>query len=765
MDQTNNALSFRVSSGLKNIIGRDLISDRFIAVFELVKNSYDAGASKVDISFMISDKGSEQIIISDNGCGMNYNDIVQKWLFVAYSEKKTQNRKENTYREEIKREVAGAKGVGRFSCDRLGETLQLITKTELDTIAHVIDVNWNKFELDDSREFMEVPVDYSTSPKLPSVFSNGTTLIVGNLREEWDRGAILRLKRSLMKLISPDANKGEVPFDIEIFAPSEKENDDIALKNDNINPDRDIVNGLIHNDILEKLNIKTTNIEVAISKDGKTITSKLSDRGHYIFTLKEKNRDYLLLKDIHISVFYLNKSAKISFTRQMGGVQPVKYGSIFIYKNGFRINPYGDPGQDFFNIDQRKAQGYNRFLGTREIMGRISIKGDNEQFIETSSRAHGFIKTAAVEMLGALFLENVLKVLEKYVVTIISWGEPLKTDPTHVIDPYEVGDKIISQFVNNVNPSDIISVDYNPNLIKTESVFNHPDSITSSLKKLEAIAVETQDAGLIGLAQTVKKRTEVILSHNIELERENAAKTQELDRSRQENIKREKQVYFLKGAANQKVENLINGLHSIYTLTEATRGNVSYLKDLITESNIVNKEDIIDVMIEIYQSNQKANKLAELAIKGNQTLKQTGSNSINDFIRQYLDAGLTLKGLTYELVADDKAYNCKFDSSSIGIILDNIASNSIKAHANHLEIALSETSKNVEIVFTDNGVGLAKNIDPKMLFEWGISTTDSRQGFGIGLYHIKLLVTEMQGYVYIDTSCTDGFRLVVALKK
>lgn len=765
MDKTNSALSFRVSAGLKNIIGRDLISDRFIAVFELVKNSYDAGASKVDISFMTSDDGNEQIIISDNGCGMNYDDIIRKWLFVAYSEKKVQNRKGNTYREEIKREVAGAKGVGRFSCDRLGETLQLVTKTKSDTVAHVVDVNWNKFELDDSREFMEIPVDYSTSTKLPSGFSNGTTLIVGNLREDWDRDAILRLKRSLMKLISPDANKGEVPFDIEIFAPSEKENDEIALKKANINPDRDIVNGLIRNDVFEKLNIKTTNIEVTVSKDGKTITSKLYDRGQYIFTIKEKNRDYPLLKDIHIFIFYLNRSAKISFTRQMGGVQPVKYGSIFIYKNGFRINPYGDPGQDFFNIDQRKAQGYNRFLGTREIMGRISIKGDNDQFIETSSRAHGFIKTAAVEMLAALFLEKVLKVLEKYVVTIISWGEPLKTDPTHIIEPCEVGDKIISQFVSNVNPSDIISVDYNPNLLKTESISNQPDSITSSLKKLEAVAEQTQDAGLIGLAQTVKKRTEAILSHNIELERENAAKTQDLDRTRQENIAREKQVYFLKGAANQKVENLINGLHSIYTLTEATRGNVSFLKDLIAESNIDNKEDIIEVLIEIYQSNQKANKLAELAIKGNLTLKQTGSNSINDFIRQYLEAGLTLKGLTYELVADDKAYNCKFDSSSIGIILDNIASNSIKAHANHLEIALSETLKNVEIAFTDNGVGLAKNVDPKMLFEWGVSTTDSRQGFGIGLYHIKLLVTEMQGSVYIDTSCTDGFRLVVTLKK
>ena len=95
MNSQNKELSFRISSGLKNLIGRDLISDRYIAVFELVKNSYDAGASKATISFEQSDDGMERIIISDNGCGMTYEDILNKWLFVAYSEKKPQHRQQS----------------------------------------------------------------------------------------------------------------------------------------------------------------------------------------------------------------------------------------------------------------------------------------------------------------------------------------------------------------------------------------------------------------------------------------------------------------------------------------------------------------------------------------------------------------------------------------------------------------------------------------------------------------------------------------------
>ena len=80
MNSQNKELSFRISSGLKNLIGRDLISDRYIAVFELVKNSYDAGASKATISFEQSDDGTKRIIISDNGCGIEREQIPLAFL-------------------------------------------------------------------------------------------------------------------------------------------------------------------------------------------------------------------------------------------------------------------------------------------------------------------------------------------------------------------------------------------------------------------------------------------------------------------------------------------------------------------------------------------------------------------------------------------------------------------------------------------------------------------------------------------------------------
>ena len=216
MDSMNN-LSFRISTGLKNIIGRDLISDKFIAVFELVKNSYDAGAHSVVITFQDLNGTNPQIIISDDGCGMSYDDILGKWLFVAYSAKKEKNNV--SFRNSIKRNLAGAKGVGRFSCDRLGSKLTLTTKTDSDFKANVIHIDWDKFEVDDSQEFMSIPVQYHKLSSLPDNAPKGTILTISGLREEWDRASVLKLKKSLMKLINPDIDDKNDPFSITFNVP------------------------------------------------------------------------------------------------------------------------------------------------------------------------------------------------------------------------------------------------------------------------------------------------------------------------------------------------------------------------------------------------------------------------------------------------------------------------------------------------------------------------------------------------------------------
>lgn len=110
-DEPKGDLYFRVSSGLKSLIGKDLIVSDFVALFELVKNSFDASAKHVQLVFE-----QDAIWIIDDGRGMSLADLKQKWLFVAYSAKRDGS--ENS--DGTVKQFAGNKGVGRFSCDRLG---------------------------------------------------------------------------------------------------------------------------------------------------------------------------------------------------------------------------------------------------------------------------------------------------------------------------------------------------------------------------------------------------------------------------------------------------------------------------------------------------------------------------------------------------------------------------------------------------------------------------------------------------------------------
>ena len=220
-------LQFKVSSALKDLVGKDLIRNDNIAVFELVKNSYDAFATKVEITFE-----KNRIIIADNGKGMTLSDLKNKWLFLAYSAKKdgtedSEEEKQQSYRDNINRHYAGAKGVGRFSCDRLGSNLVLKTRSLKENKIQKLIIDWKEFEKDQKQEFIniEIPHDIiSDSIEFPEKKNTGTILEITNLREAWHREKILDLKKSLEKLINPFSES--LDFSIEIICEREKLEDE-----------------------------------------------------------------------------------------------------------------------------------------------------------------------------------------------------------------------------------------------------------------------------------------------------------------------------------------------------------------------------------------------------------------------------------------------------------------------------------------------------------------------------------------------------------
>lgn len=424
-------LEFRISTGLKDIIGKDLITDEFIAVFELVKNSYDAFAKNVVIT--IEDN---KLIISDDGKGMSLKDLKNKWLFVAYSAKKDNSEDKNdsdkneSYRDIIqeRKHYAGAKGIGRFSSDRLGKLLTIKTKNKDSSKLEELKIDWSKFEIDQKNIFEKVKVNHNTitdfKVKFPSNSNSGTILEISNLYNFWDRKRILALKHSLEKLINPFSEKND--FNIEIICERELDEDKNGFYKTGSKDikgkkffDRDKANGTIKNAILDILELKTSQITFKILKG--EIETQIIDRGELIYHIKEPAKEFQIIENLQIDLYFLNRSAKHNFSLKMG-IQPIQFGSIFLFKNGFRVQPFGEKGDDSWGIDFRAQQGYNRFLGTRDLFGRVSVSTNNtEQFREVSSRDGGLIETPGYyELMNAFELAH--RRLERYVVGVL-WGE------------------------------------------------------------------------------------------------------------------------------------------------------------------------------------------------------------------------------------------------------------------------------------------------------------------------------------------------------
>ncbi len=754
-------MHFKISSFLKDLIGRELITDEFVAVFELVKNSFDAHAKKVKVIFEHQyDPQTARIIIWDNGRGMDKSDLQNKWLFVAHSDKRD-GTEDKDYRDKIqhKRTFAGAKGVGRFSCDRLGRYLNLITKKDApNALIENLKIDWTSFEEDSNKEFIDIKVERDVLSDIGYAnFSKGTILEISGLRDIWDRARIKKLKVSLEKLINPIQGNDVDDFAIEIIATEE-----LLLDKKEID-DRDKVNGVVRNIVFERLGLKTTQIKVSITNHGGTITTTLTDRGTEIYTLKERN-PYEKLYDIDIVLFVLNRAGKINFKKIMG-VDSVKYGSVFIYKNGFRIYPFGEEGDDTLQIDRRKQQGFYRYLGTRDILGRIEINGERSDLRETTSRDGGFIKNESWDQLVEFFYDKALRRLESYTIGIIKWGdEKFDKETGEIIQPElkpeDVKDKILDIIANLTKAKDVIEVQYNQDFLQIfES--KQEKSATQLVKNLTRMAEETNNPQFVKQAKAVEKQVSEMRQSIGELERENASKTEENKKIRKNVSQLQTEKMFLLSDVTDDKKGFKSLQHHITHTSDMISEHISNAVELLDKREYGSvKEELKHIEIE----NQKILTLSNFVSKAK---FDTKTKKINDdiigFICEYINNIylITHKKIKVQTNRPSFKYTLRFIPIEIIIILDNLLNNSEKAGAKEVILNWNQQNDNLIFSFLDDGNGIEPSILPH-IFEYRFSTTD---GGGLGLYYIKELINKMGGRIEVDNNKQKGVEFIITFKK
>ncbi len=852
-------LHFKTNVQLKSIIGKDLINDDNIAILELVKNAYDANSKSALIEFkniVVNDDASidesnalekkinpnnpnlirftnktSRIIIQDYGVGMDRTDIVDKWLNIAFSEKRIQKKQFN-------RILAGAKGVGRFSCDRLGEYLNIYSRKSNNNIVHLF-VDWKKFEIEGDKDLLIQGIDVSFREIRPDdfhietgyeLFEQGTILEISKLRSawtyldgnKWSKEKLINLKKQLEKLINPnqayiDNQASQNVFLISLRAEEFLKEEENCIENERVNDQ-------IKNKIFEKLNFKTTSIVSEIDKAAQTVTTTLFDKGKVIYKLIEKNVLFKFLNNTSITLYYLSPYSKAYFTKQMG-FRSIEFGSIYLFINGFRIPPYGEQGDDWLKIEVRKGQGYSRNLGTREVIGRIEILDENENFKIISSR-EGVVKNESYRELAdeTGFFYKTFRRLENYIVDGIGWDsvpEELKSrfneiEKRILEDDFNENEEIYAESdsdkfrriyslihsIISTKPKDVISLYVNENLIlqrvneEKEIVEQEFEKILEDfsnnkigidvlnrvlekkaelnkdlqkqLKEFSKYSTEEATAKAILELESLKNlnsRQEKTLNELVarieKLEVEKKGKEEEI------NIQ-EKQILFQQKLLTTDLEQLLEYHHNIGISAHAIEGHLINLKEDLNKDKMPNKEDLFELIENVSYETNKIASITNLATAANFNADADEIDAnLDEFINQYITK-----------VKLGKLKSSNGDNMKINIF--NNSNNDFHYHFKPLEIAIildnllsnARKAKATEVTIIINNSARKQLVVSFKDNGFGIKSNlfekifefgfTTTSGSGLGLFHLrKIIKNKYNGTIELNKEVKSGAEFII----
>lgn len=405
-------------------LGDQLIKNESIALVELVKNAYDADASKVTIIMSdIHDVKTGEITIRDDGWGMDLDTIINCWLEPG-SDSKSQIVAKGK-RSPKGRLPIGEKGIGRFGVHKLGHEIELVTKKATGK-EYVVKIDWNQFL--HSKYLNDVPVTI-IERNIPEFFednSHGTIIRITHLNKSWTRGEVRGIKRTINSLSSPFESddsfeavlicKGHEDWldgminwqDIKKYAlyhfkSTFENNGIISFKYD-----------FMPWDTMSKLSSYTIEWNNNFSIDELDIKKKLINNYRFFlnsnggFSLNENGNEVGLVKfegyifDRDAFVLKLGLSDKQGLKEYLDS-----NGGIRVYRDGLRVYDYGEVGNDWLNLDIRRVNQPGKKLSNNIILGAISLdRASSKSLIEKTNR-EGFIENQAYY----LFKDAILHVI------------------------------------------------------------------------------------------------------------------------------------------------------------------------------------------------------------------------------------------------------------------------------------------------------------------------------------------------------------------
>jgi len=784
------SLSFTVSARTAKLIGQENFANAQGAVTELVKNSYDADAS---FCVLVFDKNILYII--DNGSGMTQDVIQNEWMTIGT------NQKQIDHTSPGKRVKTGAKGIGRFALDRLSTNTTVYTYSEEKNKSLIWKVKWNNFNKegivihDVKARIREISscntlktIVYKIFKDKPDILSffenendknlvNGTILKIENTKDMWDFNELENLYKSLESLMPPkellsdfeikllatnfpqDFGSVENPditgFDYKLKAeyfPEKEHKLKITLMRNELNKekvctdyseifdDEVMINaGITKEDYL--LEESTHSIDFTALKTFKKVDKKnIEQIGKFTFTFyffkltkKDDNESGLVTypyKD------FISAERK-EFLKRFGGIK--------IFRDNFRVRPYGENGEDWLNLGHKQSSntwGVGQKLGgysvkPTQVLGLINISRLTNSKFEDKSGREGIQENNIFEIFKNAIID-IINIFEKDRNTIMHSLYKLKKERDRDLNAMASATKAANRVLNKTNS--------NSNNSKQDNKNDDKDNKDKETLAKAALAYELK----------VKEQdSEIRMLRNL-------------------------------ASVGLIISSFAHEVHNLrMRIVPRHRHLKKVLSSLISDEDIkkLDKYDNPFFMIDSYEQDDiKLKHWLDYSLNTLQKDKRKRKNInlvnyFNSFISNWSRA-LNQRGITIKLTKEKlSSFELRSFEVDLDVIFNNLLSNSInalgqiKSKNKEINIKLAKEDSDIIIIFKDNGTGLGKEYtdNPDKIFNAMESSRTDKNGnligTGLGLYLVKITVSEYKGsYVKIMETKDSGFVLLFKFK-
>lgn len=780
-------IPFKVSARAGKLLGRENFSNPEGAITELVKNSYDADAENCIVIFdiptiekedengniyMLPDKENSIIYIIDNGDGMEQQIVEEYWMQIGTGNKELYHLSDNH------RVKTGAKGIGRFALDRLGLQTEMWTFSKNSENGEGLfwNMNWEQFD-DLEKTISEIEAEltiirFNLGEKIKELFGyefyhkeieelqfeHGTILKISNLKDEWYSDGIAIVFQSLEALIPP--RELNIPFKVyfqHLQMPLKYGNVNTAFFNDfdykilaEYNSETLMIDFVVERNELEliQFNRKYKNIfeKLSFPFDINTINTGIFTYSKSVgkmlnWELNETRKEFL--RSIGNFQFSLN-FIKLTNSKKEG--YPYKniiskerratlerFGGIKIYRDSFRVRPYGDPKNDWLGLGFRAAKSP---AGAGQRIGDWRVNNENVAGIITISRKENPLLEDKSDR-GGLQENEVFEAFKNIIIGII---HEFEVDRSRILNPIYLFNQ-------------------------QEKKRKQAEEIQKQAEALAKKIIEEQKNNPVSDENT-QERVETLFKESVRtiIEEKKDEENQEIVQ-----VRSLASLGLIVSSFSHELKEVSNNASEIVELEK------NVLKLIPDENKILPKDqndsteygDVVDIFELLKEDKEKIKHWVDYTLTAIRKDKRTrGKLDVSSFFFQLQESWKRIfKRKDVSLILNDKIQGAQYDFRAFEMdmttIFSNLITNSIDAFEQRttiddriITVDLDIIDNRIEIIFSDNGKGLDEEFENKedIFLPFTTSKRDKKGneiGTGLGMYLVKSVIDDNNGNIEV----------------